>query len=116
MKLTDMKHVPSKKKDKEKEMLARGPSPSYPYGLQLRLDNESLEKLGIDKLPRVGGTVTVTAEAKVTSVSQNESEGGSGMRRSCELQITKLGLEAKADKGEKGEKANAADALYATKK
>ena len=81
-------------------------APIYPYGLQLRLDEEALDKLGEDHLPEVGGTVMVLAKAKVTSVSSNESD--SGKRRNVELQITDLCLEAAANDTKKSD----ADVLY----
>jgi len=85
------------KMDKEARQKMYEPSvlndaPMYPYGLQLRLDEEALDKLGEDQLPDVGGTILVIAKARVTSVSSNESD--SGKRRNVELQITDLCLEA----------------------
>ena len=66
-----------------------GPSESYPYGLQIRLDNETMKKLGID-LPDVGEEVEICAMADVTEASANETNNGGGKRLSCTLQITKL--------------------------
>lgn len=78
----------------ERKKQNQGPSPisenKYPYGLSLRLDNDTLEKLGLDSLPKVGTTVRVEATAKVTSVSSNE--GTQGKNRCVELQVTKLGV------------------------
>lgn len=64
---------------------------SYPWGLRLNLDKETLDKLGIDGLPGVGDKVLVAARATVVGVSQHESEGHDS--RSVELQITDLGIE-----------------------
>lgn len=64
----------------------------HPYGLTLSLEDDSLTKLGIDTLPKVGATVEVRGRAKVESVSQNES-GTSGVSRSVRLQITDMCLE-----------------------
>ena len=64
--------------------------PRYPYGLCLSLDKNSLEKLGITALPKVGGEMMITAKAKITGTSQYDSQGGSEMR--VELQITDMDL------------------------
>lgn len=66
-------------------------APRYPWGLSLSLDNASLEKLGMTKLPEVGATFELDAKVKVTSVSQNED--GSSSNRSASLQITEMCLE-----------------------
>lgn len=66
--------------------------PRYPWGLQVNLDKDSLEKLGIgDELPGVGEKYLLVAMVDVTSVSSNQSEGGSN--RSVGLQITSMCLE-----------------------
>lgn len=96
------------KKAREKNMA--GPMESdaaiYPYGLQLRLDEEALDKLGEDTLPDVDTTILVIAKAKVTSVSSNATSAGT--RRSLELQITDLCLEDPGDDKSK----SLASALY----
>ena len=66
-------------------------APRYPYGLEIRLDNESLTKLGMS-LPKVGSYVKIRAEACVTSVSENESKGGKA-HRSVSLQIERLAVD-----------------------
>lgn len=70
---------------------AAGDAPKYPYGLTLRLDNSSLDKLGMNALPKVGAQVSVQANGVITSVSQNESEKHSN--RSVEIQIQELGVD-----------------------
>lgn len=80
--------------------------PMYPWGLGLNLDNDTLEKLGVDDLPKVGEVYTVVAQVSVSSVSSNESEGGKN--RSVSLQITDMCLED-------GKAKNVADKLYAKK-
>lgn len=69
----------------------------YPYGLQLQLDDEALDKLGIETLPRPDTEIVVYARATVTSVSSNASTGGE-KRRSVSLQITDLSLETATKK------------------
>ena len=71
--------------------------PRYPYGLSINLDNDSLEKLGMDKLPEVGVVLTLTAKVKVTSASVNEYENNK--ERNVGLQITDMDLgKAKVEK------------------
>lgn len=71
--------------------------PTYPYGLTFSLDEDTLEKLGIDgDLPSVGDMIHFCGMAKVTSASASEREGTDGSKETCrrvELQITHLGLE-----------------------
>ena len=76
--------------------------PSYPWGLRLELDNETIEKLGI-ALPEVGKNLMVIARVKVESVSSSENteNGRPKLRRSASLQITEMCIEA--DEGEGGD-------------
>jgi hypothetical protein len=72
--------------------------PMYPYGLELSLDQDALKALGlVDALPAVGASLKLSALVDVTSVSENESADG-GKSCNVRLQITDLGLEAKAAK------------------
>lgn len=68
-----------------------GSSDKYPYGLTLRLEEDSLEKLGIDdeNLPSAGDELTFTVRARVTDVSSRERADGDD---TCcvELQVTKM--------------------------
>jgi len=63
--------------------------PQYPYGLQVRLDEESIKKLGI-QLPAVGDKMKLVAVAEVYSVSDHKSVYG--QNRAIELQITDMAL------------------------
>ena len=63
-------------------------APKYPYGTSLDLNNDTLEKLGITKLPSVGEEVTITAKAKVTRISAYEEQGGA--EQCLGLQITDM--------------------------
>jgi len=71
--------------------------PLYPYGLCLRLEEKTLDRLGMaEDLPEVGDVIHIVGMAKVTSVSENETETTDGERqhRCCvELQITHMGAE-----------------------
>lgn len=75
-------------------------APVYPYGLCLSLGTDELDKLEITEKPEVGDTIHLFAMAKVTSVSENESENTDGERSyNCriELQITDIAVESEDD-------------------
>lgn len=62
----------------------------YDYGLTLRLNSETLEKLNLDDSDvEVGDMLDFRAMAKVTSVSKHDT--GSGEKCCVELQITHMG-------------------------
>ncbi len=63
----------------------------YPYGLSISLDQDDLDKLGMDADCAAGDMLHLHALAKVSSVSTNDTE--SGMRCRIELQITHLEVE-----------------------
>jgi hypothetical protein len=72
--------------------------PTYPWGLCIRLEDDSLQKLGTEgELPDVGDMIHLFAMAKATSVSQHEvTDAETGEKRKCtciELQITHLATE-----------------------
>ena len=89
-KLVNMKIDPKAREEKyaESALIDR---PVYPYGLSIHLDEEVLDKLGLEELPEVGKPMKLLALVDVTSVSSNESK--SGASRSVGLQITDLCLE-----------------------
>ena len=64
----------------------------YPWGLRITLDNESLQRLGLNakSLPAVGDSVSVMAMANVCSVSTRTTDHGED--NYVELQITDIGL------------------------
>lgn len=83
-----------KQEPKEHEMMeAKMDQPQYPYGLQIRLGKEELEKLGMSELPELGTESMLHAKVKVTSVSESESLYGE--HKSLELQITDMALSSK---------------------
>jgi hypothetical protein len=84
--------------------------PIYPWGLAVHLDNDAIEKLGLNRLPPVGKSMFLVAKVDVTSVSEQEHkdpEGKTTAHRNVALQITDMGLGA----GEADPK-NAQDVLY----
>jgi hypothetical protein len=92
--LTSMKRT---KKDVKKAKTGSlcGPcdtSDAYPYGLEVRLEEESLDKLGIEEMPKAGTKMTLTAEVEVSG-SSSSARMGENPRRSLTLQITKMALE-----------------------
>lgn len=106
MKLTNLARTPEEVSEAQ-TLYAKPPDaghvPEYPYGLCLTLDGDTLDKLGIKKLPAVGTTVGITAVAKVSRVSESEMADES-TERSVELQITDAAItsaKAEADAGDR---------------
>lgn len=109
--MIDMKLTPKPKKGES--LLAADVAmdqPEYPYGLQIRLDNDTLKKLGIAELPAIDTEFKLVALVCVTSVSAHESQGSDEPHRSVELQIEQM--ELKPAKEEAGENKTAADRMY----
>jgi len=65
-----------------------GDAPKYPYGTALDLNDDTLKKLGISKLPEIGEEVAITAVAKVTRLSAYEEQDGP--EQCLGLQITMM--------------------------
>lgn len=115
--MVDMAKTPEEVKKDAPVALADVPpkGPLYPWGLCLRLDQDTLAKLKLDgEMPTVGEMIHLCAMAKVTSVSENETEDGNGgksVNRCVELQITHLATENEDQEGaaiEEGEAKTAA--------
>lgn len=101
--LVDLKYTKADQKEEQAEM-KMPPTPEYAWGLQIRLEREELDKLGVKKLPSVGDEWHFNAVAEITGVS--ESHMASGKDECCvTLQIKMMGLdlEESADE-EAGEK------------
>lgn len=94
--LVDMKRTKKELKEESKEWKQEGPRDSYPWGLELRLENDALKKLGMDSLPSVGDEMKIAAIAVVESVAEEDRRTEDGKaadpRRHVCLQITKLGV------------------------
>jgi hypothetical protein len=88
--------------------IASGEGDKYPYGLCLQLSNSTLEKLGWTKLPAVGSTVTVIAQATVVSTGERQEQDGD-TEQNVSLQITDMDLGASSIAA--SDKSNA-DKLY----
>lgn len=66
--------------------------PKYPWGLELRLEKGSLDKLGLSVVNFKGGQeVSFTATAKVTSINMSENEDGTKHECLC-LTVTAMDL------------------------
>lgn len=89
--MTEMKMTKAEKKETSPMVASAYDGPDYPYGLKLCLDNASLEKLGLDTLPKVGAKMMVHAMGVVVEVSQHESANHESRR--VEIQIQRLGVE-----------------------
>lgn len=69
---------------------AKYKGPKYPYGTKLRLENEVLEKLGIDLASYPEDTTCeITAKGYVCGYNLSKYEGGKA-RKELEIQITDL--------------------------
>lgn len=68
------------------------PQDRYPYGLCISLDNESLEKLGLDCECEVGDLLHGQFMAEVTSVSKHDRTGQATPEHRIELQIKFLSV------------------------
>lgn len=93
MKLTNM--AQSKKALSKAEKVSIPSSGSrYPYGLGLSLDHDSLKKLGVKGMHKVGSHVHITAKARVTSTEERK-QGDGNMSRNMQLQIEHLAMSAR---------------------
>lgn len=92
--LTSMKRTKKGMKKSSKGSMCEpcGVSDAYPYGLEVRLEDESLDKLDIEELPKAGTKMTLTAEVEVSG-SSSSARMGEDPHRSLTLQITKMALE-----------------------
>lgn len=86
----------SKKQSKREFEIEPESGPRFPHGLSLNLNDESLTKLGIDKLPAVGKKLKVVGIGVVTSVSQHE--GRNRKNRDITIQLQNLSVDAATKK------------------
>jgi len=90
MKLVNMKRTT--KANKIQDIPSTGEREKYPYGLEITLETESLNKLGISLLDyKIGGEVNIVAKGKVERISQSEELGRD--RKTMGIQITHLSLD-----------------------
>jgi hypothetical protein len=103
MKMKDMKKKAMK--GGEYDMVScptMGNEDEYPYGLEIRLGNEEIEKLGIDVYGvSVGDEVALMAKATVKEVNEREmmKDGETMTDKNCTFQITELAIHQEPEKG-----------------
>lgn len=92
MPLTDLKYTKADIREEAKEMkVGASPDlPQYPWGLQIRLEDEELTKLGIDT-PAVGDEWHMVCTACVTAVSETQMADGTS-ERCVTLQIEMMAV------------------------
>jgi hypothetical protein len=108
MQLTDMKNTV---KTEDSSLVSPVERDEYPYGLRIRLDNDTLKKLGITELPAMDSEHKLVALVCVVSMSQHESQGEDEPYRSVELQIEQMALAPAKEEAGEG-KRDAAKAMY----
>lgn len=94
--LAHMERTKAEKKEANGLVMPKSEGPDYPYGLRIHLNQEDLQKIGMNDMPEAGNEVHLHAKARVSSVSSDQRDGGKEERR-MELQITHLGIHHKAD-------------------
>lgn len=87
--LVSMKEKPEKKSKQAADVAAIDRSGGYSYRHQISLNTEDMNKLGMDKTPRVGDKVHVHAHGVISSVSANEHQMGKPEHR-VEIQLQKM--------------------------
>lgn len=88
--MKDMKLTDAELKERDSTSLSE--EDKYPYGLRVHVDNNSMDKLGMD-LPEIGTTMILVAEVEVVSVSQYASPDNED--KSFSLQIQQMELKDK---------------------
>jgi hypothetical protein len=91
MKLVNMKNPPPDSAAEMSAIAGCDKMPEYPWGLEVRLDDEGLAKLGLE-LPPVGSVLMLTARVEVVETSARASKEGEN--KGLTLQITDMGLAA----------------------
>lgn len=89
VKLKDMRLSKSDKEEIRETAVASDP-PEFPFGLRIHLNEESIEKLNMGKLPSPGSEMMAMVKLRVESASINKTE--EKMDRNLSLQITKMGI------------------------
>jgi hypothetical protein len=94
MALKSMKRKKKSKKELEEENSPIGiDEPDYPWGLEVNLENESLEQLGLGAGDfKIGEGKNLTAKVRVDHISSNKRRNGKN-RDSVRMQITEMDLE-----------------------
>lgn len=100
----------TKKDKKNSDHAISSDSSDFPFGLSISLDDETLDKLGITTLPKVGSDMIVAGVGVVESISERSDKNRKS--RNVQIQLTKLAVgPLKAEKAAKVE--TAVDAVTA---
>ena len=94
MKLVNMK-IPKRSKKELKEMsepVYSGDSDKYPYGLCLRFDKESIDKLAVLKEVAADMPVEIVAKGYVKEVAVTDTKDEGRRRHNVEIQLTEVGI------------------------
>lgn len=92
MALVDLKRSKAQQ-EKNSPTLAGKSGEDYGYGLNVNLDHDHLQKLGIKTLPKPGTVLHLRAHAHVRDTSEHTDEDGKP-RRHVNLQLRKMELKA----------------------
>jgi len=95
MKMIDMKM--SKKEMNDDVMpttLGKPKGPQYPYELKICVEDDQIKSLGLDDM-NVGDKVTLVCDCEIVEMSKRDDEYGK--KRTCRLQIQKIGNEGEDD-------------------
>ena len=92
MDMIDMKMTAAEQTDYCGPVSPMSGAPKYPYGLEVRLDDAGIQKLGLKALPMPGQEMILTARVSVTMARQEADQ--EGVDRSLSIQITKMALDA----------------------
>lgn len=85
-----LEHLKMEKQERVQSVITES---EYPYGLELCLDCDTLEKLGVKELPAVGSVMKIQAMATVVSVSERMEHGEKDdTDKRMSLQITHMSL------------------------
>lgn len=102
--MVNMAYTPKEIKEQNQPCVAGVASgPSYPWGLSISLGTEQLQKLDLPSTAQVGDTIHLFCFAKITSISQRETEnenGDASADNRVELQITDVAVEDEDEENE----------------
>ena len=71
----------------------------YPWGLRIELNDDSMKKLGLEKIPSINSKLKLEAIVEIIRVDSSDSVDG-GKKESMSLQITDMALNSSQDKKE----------------
>ena len=86
--MVSLKRTKAEKKENGGGPVPSNIDPDYDYGTRISLNKTSLDKLGIDTLPKVGEKLHIDAMVEVVSISSNASKDSNS--KSVEFQITDM--------------------------